>query len=120
MTARILPRDEYSKLAGTELETVWPLLPETAVVIVVEHDAQIVGTWALFPLTHVEGCWIAPEHRGKAVVAGHLVRTMRAVARSMGARAVVTASTSIDVSSLLAKLGAVQLPGEHFSLKVGA
>ncbi len=120
MDTRILPRDEYAKLAGTELEAVAPHLPATAQVVVVEDsDNEIVACWAVYPLVHVEGVWIAPKHRGKSAAARQLLRGMRLTARRMGALAVNTASVSADVSNMLRKLGAVQLEGEHFSLRVG-
>jgi hypothetical protein len=119
MTRRILPRAQWHRLAGSELEPVWPYLPANADVIVVEEADVIVGCWAVYTLTHVEGVWIHPDHRGKSSVARHLLTGMRLVARALGARAVNTAAVSPDVASMLRKLGAVPLPGEHFALKVG-
>lgn len=119
MTTRILPRDEYAKLAGTELETVAPLLPEDAQVVIVEDtEGNLAACWAVLPVFHVEGCWIAPAHQKKGIVARRLIEAMRQTARRMGAQAVCTASMSEDVSGMLRRLGAVQLPGEHFSLRV--
>lgn len=119
VTSRILPRAEYGRLAGTELEAVAPVLPADADVLVVEDaDGAIVGCWAAFALVHVEGVWIAPEHQGRSGVARRLLAGMRAIAGARGARAVNTASVSPDVSGMLRKLGAVQLEGEHFSLRV--
>lgn len=121
MTTRLLPPDEWPRLIGTELETVWPLLDrDRAQIVVVEDDAgAIVGCWALFPLIHAEGVWIAPEHRGKAVVARHLYRGMVQTARAMQARTVLTAAVDEDVTRLLAHLQAQQLPGQHFVLTIG-
>lgn len=120
MTARVLPREDYHRLAGTELETLAPYLPEDAQVLVVEDDAgQIIGCWSVYRLVHVEGVWIAPEHRKKSGVARRLITGMRQIARGMGARAVNTASASAEVTNLLRHLGAHQIEGEHFSLKVG-
>jgi N-acetylglutamate synthase-like GNAT family acetyltransferase len=121
MTTRILPRSEYDRLAGTELEAVYPYLPDGANVVVIEDRCgAIVGCWALFQLVHVEGVWIAPEHRGRGRVALKLLQGMKQVAQAMGAQAVSTASVSEDVSTMLHKLGAVKLEGSHFSLKVGS
>ena len=121
MTRRVLPREEYGRLAGTELEAIVPYLPADAQVLVIEDaDGAIVGCWSAFSLVHVEGCWIAPAHRGKGRVALNLLQGIRQIARRMGAQAVNTASVSSEVSALLRKLGAVQLEGDHFSLKVGS
>lgn len=121
VTTRILPPEEWVRLAGTELEAVWPHLDtERARVIVVEDDAgTIVGCWALFPLVHAEGVWIAPAHRGKAAVARQLYRGMVQTARRMEAQTVLTAAVDDHVAELLAHLKAQQLPGQHFVLTVG-
>lgn len=120
VTTRVLPREEYDRLAGTELETVAPHLPESARVIVVEQGDAIVGCWAVFPVTHVEGLWIAPSHRGKSAVARKLLAQMVLTAREMGAQVVNTASVSEDVTEMLDRLGAVELIGKHFALRIGA
>lgn len=118
MTTRLLPRDEWSKLAGTELETAWPHLPETAQVVVVEDAGAIVGCWALFQQVHVEGVWIAPAHRGKASVARRLLAGMRRTAQAMGARTVATGALTDDVRQLLDRLHAVPLPGDHYAVPI--
>lgn len=120
VTTRILDRADYARLAGTELETVAAYLPASAQVVIVEDAAgALVACWAVYPLVHVEGVWIAPAHRTKSAAARQLLQGMRQTARRMGALAVNTASVSAEVSTMLRKLGAVQLEGEHFSLRVG-
>lgn len=120
LKTRLLPPDEWGRLDGTELETVYPYLDRVrAHVIVVEEQDHIVGCWALFPLTHAEGVWIAPEHRKKTAVARQLLRAMRATARAMGSQAVNTAALSDDVREMLSALGAVPLPGTHYALGLG-
>lgn len=117
MTTRILPREEYPRLAGTELEAVWPTLPEGAAVLVVEEDGQIVGCWAAFLVAHVEGVWIAPEHRGRGGVARRLLVGMRrTLVETFGATGALTGAMTDDVRALLARLGATKLPGDHYAL----
>lgn len=121
MTRRILPREEYPRLAGTELEAVWPTLPEDAAVLVVEEDGAIVGCWAAFLLAHVEGVWTAPEHRGKGAVARHLLVGMRrTLAEQFGSTGAITGAMSDEVRGILAGLGATKLPGDHYALTLGA
>jgi hypothetical protein len=117
--ARVLAPAEYPTLAGTELATVWPYLPDAAQVLVIEEAGQIIGCWACYPLTHVEGVWVAPAHRGKSAVARRLLAGMRRVARSQGARVVNTGAMTSEVADMLLKLGAVELPGRHFALGLG-
>lgn len=119
MTTRLLPREEWPRLNGTEMEAIWPALDAHAHIVVVEDDdGQIVGCWSLFRQVHVEGCWIAPAHRGKSSVARRMLVAMRSCAQAMGARSVATAACSEDVKQLLIKMGAVELPGSHFAMPV--
>lgn len=115
---RILPREEWPRLVGTELEAVWPHLPESAQVIVVEDGDRIVGCWAVFSLVHVEGLWIAPDKQKNPRIGIQLLRGMEAIAGAMGAKAVNTGAMSDDVVRLLEKRGAVELPGRHFSMTI--
>lgn len=118
MTTRELPKSEWSRLVGTELETVVPHLPDAARVLVVEDDGEIVGCWAFFAVIHAEGVFIAPQHRGKSAVARRLVRGMRDIVCSMGANVVATAAMTDDVRGLIQGLGGVELPGTHYALPV--
>jgi hypothetical protein len=120
LQTRILPVDDWPRLDGTELETVYPFLDRLrAHVIVVEEGNAIVGCWAVFPLVHCEGVWIAPAHRGKSAVARHLLKAMRSTARAMGAQAVNTAAVSDEVRAILAGLGATPIGGDHYVLGLG-
>lgn len=117
MTTRVLPPAEWPRLAGTELETVWPQLPrDAAVVLVVEDGDAIIACWALITVRHVEGVWIAPEHRGRASVARRLLSGMRELT---GGGAVFTAALTPEVEALLEGLRAEKLPGEHYVLTLG-
>lgn len=118
MTTRELPRDEYARLVGTELETVAPLLPESARVLVVEDGDQIVGCWTFFSVLHAEGLWIADSHRKRGSVARHLWCGMRQMVAQMGAKGVNTAAVSDDVKALLEKVGAIELPGTHYVMQI--
>lgn len=118
MTTRILPPEEWHRLAGTELETVWPLLPPThTTVMVVEEDGAIVGCWALLTALHAEGLWIAPAFRQRPSVGRRLLRAMRQQARASGYRAVLTACIGEPIRTLLEKVGAVRLPA-HFVMPI--
>jgi len=119
MTARLLPREEWAKLHGTELDAAVPYLPEPTHVVVVEQDGQIVGCWALMSYLHVEGLYIAPEHRKRGRVGWRLWQAMRDLVRSQGASVVLTAALSDEVRTLLAHVGATKLPGDHYVLPMG-
>lgn len=120
MTSRILPPSEWHRLVGTEVESIVPgLVPEKTAVLVVEDAGQIIGTWVALRMEHVECFWIAPEHRGKAAVAGRLLREMRAVLGSWSAPCPLTASVTPEMTAMIERLGGIRLPGEHFALPMG-
>lgn len=120
MTSRILPPSEWSRLIGTEVESIVPgLNPEKCAVLVIEEGAQIIGTWVALKMEHVECFWISPEHRGKAGVAARLLRDMRGLLASWGAPCPLTASVTPEMSAMIERLGGIKLPGEHFALPLG-
>ena len=119
MTTRLLPPDEWPRLVGTEAEGVWPYLdPARASVLVVEDKGEIIGTWVMMDVLHVECLWIAPAHRGKGSVARRLYVGLKKAARAIGVDVIATAALNDDVRTLLAHAGATRLPGDHYSLKV--
>jgi hypothetical protein len=119
MKTRLLPREEYPRLVGTEAELIWPLLPEQARVIVVEEHGEIIGTWTLLPIWHAECVWVRPDHRSRSSVARRLLAGMWQAAKSVGTRSVWTAAMSDDVKVIIGKLNGQPLPGEHFVLPMG-
>lgn len=119
MTHRVLPPHEWPRLAGTELEAVYPYLnPDHADVVVVEDEGRVVGCWAFVRVFHADGAWIHPDQRG-GMVAQYLLRGIAALARLHGSDRVVATAESDDVAHLLQRLGGEQLPGAHFVLPVG-
>jgi hypothetical protein len=120
VTTRILPRDEWTKLAGTDLEPVYAHLPDDTQIVVVENDeGLIIGHWAVIRYVHVECVWIDEAHRKGGSVARRLLTQMRKAARAWGAKAVWTASMDPEVSQLLVKLRAQPLPGDHYVFPIG-
>lgn len=119
MTTRILPRDEWPRLAGTLLERAWPHFEGQATVVVVERDGAIVGCAAVFQAWHLEGAWIAPEHRGRVGVGRRLIAGMRAAIRATGARELLTMVCDPDTRRLHTPFGeSVRLDGEHYAVQV--
>jgi N-acetylglutamate synthase-like GNAT family acetyltransferase len=121
LTTRILPQDEWAKLAPTALEFVWETLRAgTDRVIVVEDETgRVVGCWTLIPVVHVEGIFIHRDERNRGNVARRLLTAMKAEAAAMGAQAVVTSSLTDDIAAFAMRLGAEVLPGTHFVLPIG-
>lgn len=120
LTRRVLPPEEWPALAGTEAETLWPLLDgETARIVVVEDDGAIVGCWAAFPVVHVECVWVHERYRGTGSVVRRLLSGMREAVSAMGARKVFSAALTDPVRDLLVRLGGVLVPGSHYVVPMG-
>lgn len=111
MTTRILPAEEWSRVAHTELGPALAALPHVATtVFVAEQGEEIVGCWALVTFAHVEGLWIAPSHRKRGRVLLRLWDRLRAIAGERGLGAVFTGAATNDVQRLLEARGASMMP----------
>lgn len=109
MITRWLPSQDWARLNGTELGSVWPHLPADARVWVVERDGAILACGAFFPLRHHEGLWVSPSVR-------HSREVWRAVSEMLTAGLpFVTASVSPGVTRLIERLGGTPLPGQFYS-----
>lgn len=120
MTARLLPPEEWGRLAGTELGPVYQHLdPAEAHIVVVEDAAgAIVGCWSAFPVWHLEGVWIAPAQQRRGVVARRLLRQVADLLRAHRVTRVLTGCVSAHVARLLHHLGGTKLPGDQYVLEV--
>ncbi len=118
MIARVLPKGEYERLKETELEKVYPILPEGANVVVVEEDGKLLRTWALIPMLHAEGLWASPETRGRAGATRLLLKKAYEVGREMGTNVLLTSSLEEKVDRLIHKVGGIELPGRHFVINI--
>lgn len=119
ITHRVLPPEEWPRLAGTEAEGLWPQLDsENARVLVVEEDGEIVATWTAMRVVHMECLWVKPSHRGLAGVVRRLFGGLRQIAHEWDLRGVVTSSLSPTVTDLIRRFGGSPLPGEMFVLPV--
>jgi N-acetylglutamate synthase-like GNAT family acetyltransferase len=117
--ARVLPFAEWEKLDQTQFAESWRLLPpEHTRVIVVEHEGQIVGCWALMTMVHIEGLWIHPDHRKRVSVPRKLYEETMAQARDLQVQSLLTQAVDLEVMALLAHVGAQALPGTAFLLPV--
>jgi N-acetylglutamate synthase-like GNAT family acetyltransferase len=120
MTTRILPPEEWHRLAGTLLAHAWPQFsPETTEIVVVEDGDQIVACAARFMVWHLEGAWIAPSARGRVSVGRRLLRGVTASLRDAGIRDVWMMATDVEGQRLCERLGhATHLDCEHFEVRM--
>lgn len=118
MTTRVLPRDEWPRLAGTEAETVWPYLdPARTSIVVVERDGVIVGCHVLSFLLHAECLWKAAG-TGAGVSRCLWTAVQREARERWDVQAVVTGAEDDRVRQLLTHVDARSL-GEQFVIPLG-
>jgi hypothetical protein len=118
-TTRILPPEEWGKLASvpTELSWAWEALsPAHNTILVTEQDGAIVATMVLMQAIHAEFFWSDPNLRGRLGVLRGLYDAMFAEARRCAAPTILAASVSAQMTGILEKLGA-PLPGQHFVIR---
>lgn len=120
METRILPRGEWHRLAGTELESALEVLQhEDAHITVVEDDGKIVGCWAAVRYVHLEGIWVHPDYRKRGSVIRRLLVGGKSVVMALGARVFWTAAMTPEVEDLATRIGGVPLPdAKHFVVRV--
>ena len=117
MMLRVLPPEEWSRLEGTEAESVWETFnPNNTRVLVVEDDGKIVGTWTMLRTVHAECVWVDPKYRGSYGVTSRLLKGMRSVAKEWDVHSVITGSVSSDVTNIIERLGGIPMPCESFVL----
>jgi N-acetylglutamate synthase-like GNAT family acetyltransferase len=120
MTTRILPQDEWIRLAGTEAADVWPHLdPMRSHVVVVEEAGEIIACHVLMQVLHAECLWVHPDHR-RPDVSRLLWAAVQEKARLLGAKSLATAATTERVKRLLAYVGGKKLDGEHYVIPMEA
>lgn len=120
MTTRILPPHEWPVLANTELGSMLEQMAPTAATVFVAEDGEaIVGAWALITIAHVEGLWIAPEHRKRGRVLLRLWTRLLELAAARGISTVWTGTMTPDVTHMLEARGALRLP-EMYALPLKA
>ena len=117
MTTRVLPVEEWSRLAGTEAGGLD--IPHAARVVVVEDGGAIVGCHILVPVLHAECLWIHPAHRGRSSVARRLwAAVRREVSNHFQVGAFATAAASDDVRRLLDHVGATRIEADFYMVPV--
>lgn len=116
MTTRILPPDEWPKLAETELgPALQHIQPESATIIVAERDGAIVGCWSLITVAHVEGLWIAPDCRHRGRVLQRLWDRMCEMTAERKLASVLTGAATDSIAKWILRRGGQRLP-DQFAL----
>jgi GNAT superfamily N-acetyltransferase len=122
MKSRILPPNEWHRLDGNEqLGNVWPFLrPDDTRIVVVEDEGEIVATWAVVRVVHVEGVWVKPEYRRRSLrLVRQLFQSMYEAARQFGVRNVWTSASTPEVEHLLEKGKRAKLAPKSYVMSIG-
>lgn len=116
MTSRILPPEEWDRLSDTDIPNILPHVGPTDMhIVVVEDEGRIVGCWALMPMLHLEGLWIAPEYRGRSSVARRLLKATWAEVKRLAPRWVMTGCCDDTVRRLLTRhMNAAKVPSDSY------
>ncbi len=113
MIVRELPAAEWGRLAHLDLGQLLPACaPESATVLVVEQDGEVIGCWAAITILHAEGVWVHPDHQKKAGVARRLWVGMQRIAARAGVTSIVTGAVDPAVKALIERHRGQALPQE--------
>ena len=119
MKARILPREEWSRLSITGIAPIQETLrPEDVQVIVVEDGDRIVASMGAFRVTHFESLWIAPEYRGNAGLGRRLLKAGITAATKWATDWVWAASGTNHMDDVLTRMGGAEMPVKTFVLQI--
>lgn len=120
MNARILPREEWSKLAVSGIAPMEETLrPEDVQMVVIEDGGRIVATMGVFRVTHFEGLWIDPEYRGNAGLGRRLIKMGITAARKWADNWVWGASDTDHMADIIGRIGGKPLPIQSHLIDIG-
>lgn len=113
MRARVLAKDEWSRLDGDHIPLLFPYLSkDQADIIVVEHNENILGGITVSRPTHLEGLWLEPEARNP----GARRALLRGILEGTQDRYVISCASSRSISGMLERLGGVRMRQEFYTL----
>lgn len=123
MRIRFLKPEEWTeKLTATQLPELLPYVsPQNITIIVAEdEEGKVVGSIMALKVTHLEGLWVDPQHRGGRV-AWQLYQQALAVARIEREHFVFGAAANSDerMDDLITRCGGRRLPMRLYSMAVG-
>ena len=117
LTVRAVPHEEWPTIQGLpyDLSRIDPMF---AILVVVEENGVVVGGWMALNTVHLEGLYIAADHRHVAGVAGRLFAGMVDALQRVGTREVLTMTEDPIVRAMALRAGFDLVPGETLKLNV--
>lgn len=121
MKARILSPEEWDRLSAEGLGRLLMYVnPENIAIVAVEDESgEIVACVSALRVTHFEGLWIKPEHRGNAGVFRSLIRQAYAVPQARGEKWALGDAGDEKMRSVCTRLGGQVLGRQFYALPVG-
>ena len=104
MEIRILKPEEYHLLDDIPAPDAVRLNPENTWVVAAVEDGRVIGRLVALSLPHLEGAWIAPEHRGRTIGA-QMESVLTDKMKELGASLVMAYATDETMESYLTRLG---------------
>ena len=113
--ARILPREEWTRLDAECSDFCETVAPEDVAVVVVEEGGAIVARMVVLRRPQLEGFWMRPDKIGNAGITRALLRAAFAKAGEWAPHWVVAnADTSGPMQKTLERLGGQWMPVHTF------
>jgi len=121
MKTRILDPTEWNRIPGPLSEALPLVDPHNVVVVAVEESGEIVATVSVIRISHFEGLWIHPDHRGNAGVFRALIRQAYGIPKVRGEQWVLANAKDGDATmeSICKRLCGETLPYRFCILPVG-
>lgn len=111
-TVRELPADEWARLRDLPIAARGLPDPALAAILVVEdHEGQIVATWSAQTAVHLEGLWKATPHDHPAV-SRKLFEGMIGMLQHKGIRFSFTYTEDLSVAAMAVRAGFERVPGD--------
>jgi len=118
MTTRLLPPDEWPRLAGTILEPVWQQLdPQDTRILVQEDGPVIVHCVALVREWRLDGIWAHPDYRRRVGFGRRFLRAVRELLQQEHVSEVLMMALTDDSARICRRFGrALPLTCQHFAV----
>lgn len=119
MKARVLPPEEWDRLAQSELPALLALThPRDVDVVGIESGGELAACIAVLKITHFEGVWVDPRFRGNPGVMRSLLREAYAIPEARGEHWAIGGAATPDMRGYLSRIGA-PLQADYYAIKVG-
>lgn len=116
MNTRVLEPSEWHRVQDLDVgELLQFVRTEDVKVVVVEHEDEIIASWTIMRMVHLEGVWVHPQHKNAGVVRS-LIRKTKEEAAEWSSAWVVTSAASDAVRAILSRMHAKKVEADMYTL----